>query len=82
MSEENKKEKSATQEFVDKFEALAEEYGVERYVASMEFEGRPIMLWRPKSLTEATKIAKFLHRNLYQQVMIEIGEVTPPSNVS
>jgi len=67
-----------TSEFVDEFEKLAEKYGIDKYVAYVNVENRPIMLWKPKELTEATKMAKLMHQNFYQQIMVAIGEVKPP----
>jgi len=67
-----------TKDFVDKFEELAEKYKIENYVALINIDNTPIMLWRPKDLNIATRMAKNLHGQLHNMVMIEIGDITPP----
>lgn len=73
--------KSTIQEFIDKFENLAEEYKIEKYLSVVYIDNRPIMLWRPKDINEATKTAKTMHQNLYNQVMMAIGEINPPETI-
>lgn len=69
-----------TQEFIDKFEKLAEEYNIEEYVATIKINDRSIMLWRPKNLNIATRIAKNMHTQLHNMVLMEIGDIIPPEN--
>lgn len=79
-SQEINENRERIQSFVDEFEALAEKYGIEKYLATVYFDNeRPIMLWRPNDLNSACKTAKYLHANLHQQVMMAIGDVVPPN---
>lgn len=69
---------SKMQEFVERFESLVEEYGIETYVAVFKPEGlqenQQICLHRPKDLITITKMLKQTHREFFMQVMAQCGE--------
>ena len=75
-------DRETVQNFINEFEELAQKYGVKKYLATVDINGRPIMLWAPNDLNAACRTAKVLHSNLHQQVMMAIGDAVPPNEAA